>query len=301
MVVVVESAKIGKMLVVQRARSLGLLQRRGDESWMAVGHRLDVLSAQYDPMNYPQNYVLIVEAHGGRCKPGYGDEIDQNPAFQQKLFCRAYEGESVEQFFRSGTISVLLDTPLRWNDPNNNVVYNNASGYDLHIGRFALKSRISLLRKGDGKVIELDAFKQCGYFYLPTGVRNAHISSGTISNQSAVNEPDLFRLCFEEELAEHFDDEEEGYSELELEFSLIHENEDYASVTDLSFPVIGFFTSLRKNIGTSGDTMEEDDWPFGIKFAHFIEMSDAWKNNFTRMSEWRSLAGETIPDSERRL
>ena len=52
-----------------------------------------------------------------------------------------------------------------------------------------------------------------------------------------------------------------------------------------------------KYIAPFGTSMGDDDWPYGIKFAHFIQMSDAWRNNFTRISEWRSLAGEMIPDA----
>ena len=204
-------------VLLQRASSFGLSARRGNESWLAVDYRLGRLLAQCDP----ENYVLIVEAHGGRSSDGWN--VNDNPAFRQKIFCYALKGESVEKFFRSGTISVSLSNPRPWNDTNN-IVGESRSGIP-HIGIFVLKSRISLLRKGDGKVIELHTCSQSGYFYLPTANENAHITShGQKYNDSCVYTPDLFRLCFEGELTDAEDNEEDN--ELELEFELIHENED---------------------------------------------------------------------------
>ena len=245
----------------------------------------------------PRDYILIVEASGGKAEHESSVSYDteamyQDTAFARHIFYKTYDGDDVPEFFEHGRLRVNFgEESFPWNDSAATGNVNNT--YGCHgIGTFCLKTKISLLRKVDGKIVELSFNKQRGTFYLPTEHEDACINDGVISGDHhlKVNDPTLFQLL----IGDNVPGDSEGTVGLTLEISLIHENEEYGGiVTDHSFPVIGFRIFLTKEMGTFSEGLDSEYvWPHGLRFQHFLERMQCWETNYKDKAAWRSLTGD---------
>ena len=241
----------------------------------------------------PRDYILIVEASGGKAEYESSISYDteamyQDTAFANHIFYKTYVGDNVAGFFEHGRLTLHFEESFPWNDSATNGNVNNNN-----LGTICLKTKISLLRKTDGKIVELSFNKQRGTFYLPTEHENACINDGVISGDHhlKVNDPTLFQLL----IGDNVPGDSEATVGLTLEISLIHENEEYGGgiITDYSFPVVGFRTCLMKEMGTFSEGLDSNYvWPHGLRFQHFLEKMQCWENDYKDKAAWRSLTGD---------
>jgi len=262
-----------------------------------------------DALKYsPKDYVLIVGVSGGQSQhPSmdvYENVIDQDPVLRRTLFYHTYEGETIQDFFETGTLTMDFKKALPWAGTNPVIPNFDDEGYSRpsNLGPFTLRVNISLLRKSDDKIVDICSIKKRGNFYIPNPRTKepASINDGIVDGgKQNIYNRDLFRLLFprarneekkqkESHISNNHDiigeGGEEDEEDLFLDFELIHrDGTNFGTITDFSFPVIGFRIDLWNTIG---DTSQggPHQFPTELKFAHFIEKMSDWQDDYTSAS-----------------
>jgi hypothetical protein len=102
------------------------------------------------PLKYsPRDYVLVVQVWG---KPN--DNISHNT--DKFLFCKTLQGEKIPEVFESGRCSVTLSQPL--------MMFLGMRFKELKA--ICWKTKIRMVRKPDGKIVELCEIERSGYWIV---------------------------------------------------------------------------------------------------------------------------------------
>lgn len=211
------------------------------------------------PLKYsPSDYVLIVQVWGGPSDDG--TDLDRDSALQNFLFCETLEGQEIPNFFDVGTCAVSLKRPVVM--PG----INEDDSTDV-----SHRAKVQLMRKQDGKIIELFHAKYLGEFDSEELAYHQH-DHLDIGGQKFYREA-ICAPWFDRLVGRSPDD---GYPSEEISLQLVLTYARDASLYSIS----GFKIDLE--LWSEGDLLvdsrrDEINWPNdGLKFAHFIENMAEW-------------------------
>lgn len=235
------------------------------------------------PLRYsPSDYVVIVQVWGGPSdfqagivdfQAGDGafrDLVSRDTASRNFLFCEILEGSSIREFFDGGSCAVSLQRPV-------------SVGTIRYPTIVCVRARVRLLRKPDGKIVELLHSKH-----------RQRVSSRISSGSSAIDDGGEHQKIYKQSAYARWLRQiyPEAGEDIRLEFRFAHalvdddgsssddDDDDDSNSNKVAYTITGFRTRLYVSFASGRPPAAgRINWPNnGFKFAHLIENMAEWED-----------------------